>query len=131
MKGNCNICGAIIANNKIKRHSKIDFPVFLVMDEPIKFIGDVSRPGLYYLESAQSFPIRGNGFYSQAMINYLLDQEIITSDQIKYVIYASCSIPHDFFNKFVDYCYNNFGEFAKLAINSMIGLFKPKNKKMI
>ena len=77
--------------------SKFDFPVFTVMDEVVPFTGDVSKPGLYYLESAQAFPIRGNGFYSQAMINYLLDQEIITLDQIKYVIYASCSIPHDFF----------------------------------
>ena len=73
--------------------SKSDFPVLTVMDEPIQFTRDISRAGLKYLESAQSFPIRGNGFCFQGMIHYLLDQEIITSDQIKYVFYASCSIP--------------------------------------
>ena len=50
------------------------------MDESIQFTNDISRPGIHFLESAKSFPTRRNGFYSNAMINYLLDQDIITSD---------------------------------------------------
>jgi hypothetical protein len=32
-------------------------------------------------------------------------------------------------NNFIDFVYAKFGEFSKLAINSMIGCFKPKDKE--
>ena len=44
-------------------------------------------------------------------------------------MYASCVCPKDHFNQFVEYCYANLGDFAKLAINSMIGAFKPRTKR--
>jgi hypothetical protein len=39
---------------------------------------------------------------------------------------ASIQVDETYFNEFIDFCYANLGEFAKLAINSMIGCFKPK-----
>jgi hypothetical protein len=42
------------------------------------------------------------------------------------VVIASIQVDEKYFNEFIDFCYNNLGEFAKLAINSMIGCFKPK-----
>jgi hypothetical protein len=109
-------------------YSEYDFPVFTVMDEVQHFKGKLA-PRLFYVETNQYFPLRGNGWYSQPMIEYCLKEGILSQDDVKYVIYASCSIPHDFFNKLIQFCYANLGEHAKLAINSMIGMFKPKVKK--
>ena len=63
------------------------------MDEPIVFNKDISKPGLYYVETDKYFPLRGNGWYSQAMINYCINERIIELKDIKYGIYSSLSIP--------------------------------------
>ncbi len=37
--------------------------------------------------------------------------------------------PKNNYNKFIDYCYKNIKDYSKLAINSMIGIFKPNLNK--
>jgi hypothetical protein len=66
-------------------YSKYDFPLFTVMDEPVVFKGDTSRPGLYYIEDTNYgyFPLRGNGWYSQAMIDHCLTRRRIKPTDIK------------------------------------------------
>ena len=76
-------------------YSQYEYPVFTVMDEPSLFNNDISKPGLYYLETDKYFPLRGNGWYSQAMVNYCISEKIIELENIKYVIYSSLSIPGD------------------------------------
>ena len=90
------------------------------MDEPVDYKGDHSKPGLYYVECETKFPMRGNGWYSQAMIEYM------KPTQIKYAIYASLSIKANHFNDLIDYLYSAMGDYGKLAVNAMIGSFKPK-----
>ena len=53
-------------------HSKSDFPLFTVMDQVVEYFGDHSRAGRYYIECEGAFPIRGNGWYYQPMIEYLI-----------------------------------------------------------
>ena len=111
------------------RYSRYDFPLFTVMDQPKPYTGARLKPGLYYVETESYFPMRGNGWYSQPMIEFCLAQEYITKHQIKFVIESSLTIPANYFNEFIDYCYRELGDFAKLSINSMIGCFKPKERE--
>ena len=100
------------------------------MDEPVAYkAGSKKRSGLYFVETQQYCPMRGNGWYSQPMVEYGLEMGLIKETDIKYFIRASIQVSKDYFNGFIDYCYTNLGEFAKLAINSMIGCFKPKERE--
>jgi hypothetical protein len=53
-------------------YNKYNYPLFTVMDKVEAYDGDHSRCGLYYVECAVYFPLRGNGWYSQPMIEYCL-----------------------------------------------------------
>ena len=63
------------------------------------------------------------------MICYCIQNNIIRLDKIKYVIKSSLTIKKDYYKKFIDYCYKNIKDDFKLAINSMIGNFKPNLNK--
>jgi hypothetical protein len=63
------------------------------------------------------------GWYYHEMICYCLENDIIKSDNIKYVIKSSLSPSNDYYNKFIDY--KTFENFIILAIHSMIGNFEP------
>ena len=111
--------------------SNHDFPLFTIMDDVEKFIPFKSSydvPGLYYIESDNTFPLRKNGWYSVALTNFCINNNIINQSNIKYVVYASLTIPKNYFNSFIDYVYKNFGNYAKIIINSMIGIFAINNK---
>jgi hypothetical protein len=79
--------------------SDYDFPLFTVMDEPVVFKGDVSKPGLYYVETKAYFPLRGNGWYSQPVVEYCLSKGIIQENEIKHVVYAGLVIKKQYFKK--------------------------------
>jgi hypothetical protein len=97
------------------------------MDEPVRYQSSMKKQaGLYYVETKCSFPLRGNGWYSQPLIEYCLKEKLIVESNIGYVLIASIQVSEKYFNEFIDFCYTNLGDFAKLAINSMIGCFKPK-----
>jgi hypothetical protein len=63
------------------------------------------------------------------MICYCLEKNIIKLNNIKYVIKSSLSLPKNYYNKFIDHGYKNIKDYSKLAINSMIGNFKPNLNK--
>ncbi|MFN9941784.1 MAG: hypothetical protein ACK56I_20140, partial [bacterium] len=86
----------------------------------------IKKAGLFFVQSTNYFPLRGNGWYSQPMIEYCLQEGIIKETDIKYAIYSSLSIPKNYYNKFIDYLTEKLPDKAKLAVNSMIGCFKPK-----
>ena len=62
-----------------------DYPLFTVMDEVKIFINtvDYTHTGLYFLETDLYFPIRGNGWYSHAMVKYCVDNLLINQSDIK------------------------------------------------
>jgi hypothetical protein len=63
------------------------------------------------------------------MICSCIENNIIKLDNIKYVVKSSLTIKKDYYNKFIDYCYTKIKDYSKLAINSMIGNFKPNLNK--
>ena len=111
----------------LKESNTFDYPVFTVMDklEPYK---NHSCPGVYYVQTKNYFPMRGNGWYYNNMIEYALTEKLITTDDIKYVIKSSLSIPSNYYNKWINHVFANL-EQAKLAINSMIGSFNYNAEK--
>jgi hypothetical protein len=111
----------------LKESNTFDYPVFTVMDklEPYK---NHSCPGVYYVQTKNYFPMRGDGWYYNNMIEYALTEKLITTDDIKYVIKSSLSIPSNYYNKWINHVFANL-EQAKLAINSMIGSFNYNAEK--
>ena len=73
------------------------------MDQAQEFEGDISKPGLYYIESSSCFPLRGNGWYSQPMVQYCLNMKLIEYNDIKYVVYSSLSIDKNLTKKLLTF----------------------------
>jgi hypothetical protein len=64
------------------------------------------------------------------MINYCLKNNIVQPTDIKYVIKSSLTIKPNHYNEFIDYLYSNLEDDLKqLAVNGMIGSFKPKPRE--
>jgi len=107
-------------------NNKYDFPQFTVMDEPQEYKG-IKKAGLYYVDVPYYFPLRGRGWYPLRLVEFCLEKGIIEESDIKFVIYSSLTIDKDYFNEFIKSC-DVFEEHKKLAVNSMIGCFKPKQR---
>jgi 5-methylcytosine-specific restriction protein A len=105
--------------------NEYDYPLFTVIDEPVFYKGE-KKTGLYFVQTTNYLPMRGNGWYSLPMVMYCLENKLIKETDIRYALYSSLSIPKNYYNKFIDYLYNIMGSKAKLSVNSMIGCFKPK-----
>jgi 5-methylcytosine-specific restriction enzyme A len=94
--------------NKCRRNillnHKHDYCIFNVMDEPEEYKKTKIIEGLYYIETDSYFPLRGNGWYYHSLVLYCLDNNIITKNNIKYVIYSSSTVKHDYYNGFINYC---------------------------
>ena len=130
-------------------YSKYNLPTFSVMDS-IKKYENKLVDGVYYVETEQYFPMRGNGLYSRPMIEKCLNSNLITNENIKYVIQSNITIPPSYYNEFIDLCqtnlikddeiielYNKYNikhddiDFRKLGPNVMIGRFKPNLNKNV
>ena len=106
-------------------NSKFEFPVYSIMDIPRPFTGTI-RCGTYYVESTNTFPLRGNGWYSQPLVEYTLFRNIIQLEDIKMEFIPSTTLPPEYFRKNIDTLLNAFDidpGMQKLSVNSMIGLF--------
>ena len=108
----------------------MDFPVFSVMDK-VEEYKEKSKllPGLYFVETDNYFPMRGNRWYLYTMVQYCLDEKIIDQSNIKYQIISSLSLKSDYFNPFINNVLEKLSDepkLSKLSINGMIGSFKPK-----
>ena len=86
-------------------YNKYNYPQFTVMDKVEEYKGNHSRAGKYYVECKRYFPLRGNGFYSQPMIEYCLSIGIIQESDIKYVMYSGCEIKYNYFNNLINHYY--------------------------
>lgn len=107
----------ILLNNEYK------YPVYSVMDKPEVFNGDL-RCGLYYVDTENVFPFRGSGWYLLPIIEYGLDNNIITKDNIKYEFKPSKTLPSNYFVKIVDYLLDKTKNtsMGKNIINSFVGI---------
>ena len=76
--------------------------------DKIELYSDHVGAGLYYIEAPDSYcPLRGNGWYYYPTVDYCLQNNIIKSNQIKYVIKSSLTVEADHYNTFIDYLYSN------------------------
>jgi len=94
--------------------------------------------------------MRGNGWYSLPMIEYCLENKLIKHKDVKHSIKRILSIPSTYYNEFIDLCYKSLDkhedilnfyneleiddsniDFKKMAVNMMIGGFKPNLNKNI
>jgi hypothetical protein len=111
-------------------YSKFDYPVFTVKDQVRIYDpqNGYNKPGLFFIKSDNYFPLRGNGWYSQAMVNYCVSENIILETDIRYALYSAPEIAatKDYFNNIIDYFYGFDDEYKKLAVNTLIGGLKPK-----
>ena len=91
----------------IMYYSQYDYPVFTVMDKPEIYDKDIHNgPGIYFIESKNYFPLRCNGWYYKPMVDYCIDNNIIKHSDIKYTVQAQLTILYDYYNEFIDKCYN-------------------------
>lgn len=110
-----------------------DFARYSVLDNIEPFNGELTT-GFYYVETLNTYPLRGNGFYSLPMIEYALQNKMIKKQDIKYQFKPSLTIKHDEFRELVDYILNAFKthpKTGKLAINSSIGLYGRRNGSFV
>ena len=121
---------SINAEKTILYYGESKYCVFTVFDKVEEYNGVVDC-GVYYTESENYLPLHGNGWYYHNMMIYCLKEGIINQGNIKFKTKSSLTIKPNYFNKFIDYCYNNMQNYSKLMTNSssMIGAFKPNNSK--
>jgi 5-methylcytosine-specific restriction endonuclease McrA/nucleoside-triphosphatase THEP1 len=116
--------------NKCRRnlayYSKYEFSVFSVMDTCLPFnLDDEIKVGSYYVETENTFPFRGSGWYQHPHIIVGLRDNVITRDNIKFKLEASKSLAKDHFQKNIDKLLEAFEsepKLQKLCVNTYIGL---------
>ena len=101
--------------------------IFNPTDE-IKTFNPISdiETGLYFIETYNSFPLKGNGWYFDCVVEKALKYDLITKEDIKYYIKPSHILKQDHFYNFVSEIYDIFGLDAKIAIHGFIGLLGCK-----
>lgn len=111
-------------------YSKYQFPVYSVMDYPNKFSGKI-QCGYYFVNSQNIFPLRGNGWYCEALVDYCLQQDIIELEDIWYEFIPSNKLPSNHFRELINYLIGCFDDpsFQKTTINALIGCWGIQKKK--
>jgi 5-methylcytosine-specific restriction endonuclease McrA len=116
-------------------HGKYPFPKFSVMDSPTEYDGSDIQCGLYFVETDNYFPFRGNGWYSYAMVKDAIALNIIGTHQLTHQFLSSFQLPADYFKAFAEYLIDmSFDprepvteeekkkvKMDKLIVNSMVG----------
>lgn len=110
-------------------YSKYEFPVYSVMDFPKAFSGEV-KCGYYYVNSESKFPLRGCGWYCEALVHHCLLFHIITVEDIWYEFIPSNKLPANYFCERIDFIIDSFEDkqLQKLAINALIGCWGIQKK---
>jgi hypothetical protein len=82
--------------------------------------------GFYYVKTENTFPFRGSGWYSQALVRYGLENQLIYMDEIALEFIPSKTLPNTHFQKYIDILMKAFEpekDLQKVSVNSYIGLF--------
>ena len=109
----------------ITYYSKYEFPVYSVMDIPHPFSGKV-QCGMYYVETSNVYPFRGNGWYSQPLVEYGMVKNLIVADNIIAELLPSSKLKNDYFKEPIDTLLKAFEcepALQKLSVNTLVGLF--------
>ena len=104
-------------------NSKYEFPVYSVMDIPNPFSGIV-KCGMYFVETSNVFPFRGDGWYLEPLIVYGLENNIIQMENIKMEFIPSKTLNANYFKDNINTLLNAFEcvpSLQKMSINAYIG----------
>ena len=106
--------------------------IFKPTDEVEQFDGNIET-GMYFIVTLNYFPLKGNGWYFDDTVEKALKYSLISKEDIKYQVKASCSLEQYHFKEFVKDVYDKFepthANGGKLAINGFIGMLgKSKTK---
>ena len=124
--------------NKCRRnilyYSKFEFPVFSVMDTVEEFNeSDSINVGSYYVETDNTFPFRGCGWYSHPLVKLGISEKLITRANIKFKLEASNKLPSQHFQNKIDMLLEAFSteaDIQKLAVNAYIGLMGKSSQEV-
>ena len=84
-------------------YSQYDYPVFTVMDKVQIYNKDIhNAPGIYFIKSKNYFPLHCGACYYKPIVDYCLENNIISQADIKYTVQAQLTIFCDYYNEFVD-----------------------------
>jgi len=114
----------IKCRKNILYYSKFEFPVYSVMDIPTNFNGIV-KCGMFYVNTENTYPFRGCGWYSEPLIEYGLSSNIITINQIKLEFIPSKVLSNNHFQSIIDDLLKAFScepTLQKVCVNAYIGL---------
>ena len=124
-KNNCDIAFDINKQytNILLKCDKFGWSKFTPMDEVKPFDGNIDT-GIYYVETNNYFPLKGNGWYFDDTIEKSLQYKIINHDDIKYQLKPSYVLSSNHFETFIYDVYDKFEPIhengGKLAINCFI-----------
>ncbi len=130
---NYKVNGLDIRRNYTSIVKKGNFVYFDVHNTVEEYDGDYIEPGIYYIETTNYFPLKGNRFYDYRVVEFCLDENIITKNDIKYVVKGQHSEQMDkTLTSFVDYVYaKSLDDLVKKnIINSLIGSFGINKKEV-
>jgi hypothetical protein len=99
--------------------------VFCIFDEVKPYSGSL-KTGFFYVKSDNFLPLRGNGWYSQGILEYAREMDIPYS--IVYEITPSYTLPSDYFNDFVHRIYDKCSS-PKKMMNCFIGCLNKKTTR--
>ena len=106
-------------------YNKYEIPVYSVMDNPVQFSGDIIKCGMYYVITNNTFPFRGAGWYMQSHIDYGLECNLISMDDIKLEFIPSKTLPCNYFQGEINNLLEVFKDepqLQKMSVNTFVGL---------
>ena len=106
-------------------HSEHKFPVYCVADYVEPYAGKTITTGKYYVITDNVFPFRGSGWYPNNLVQFGLERDLISADQITDQFLPSLTLPVDFFQPVIDRLLKAFvhdSKLQKLAITALVGM---------
>lgn len=110
----------------ILRNSKMNWLLFDMFSVPVPYSGIVGD-AYYFIETSNTMPCKGNGWYSRIIAEYLIKNEI--EHQILYEIKAVKTLKPDFFAPFVDKVMADVPDGFKFITNTFCGALNTHDKK--
>jgi len=117
-------------------NNKCDFPIYTIHNKIERYDGKELRTGEYFIDKDITIPFKtenGNpiilpqGIFTKHAVEKLLSYNLITKDDIKYMLISDKSLQADSFGHYIKFLFNTFEEgVAKKMANQFIGYFGTK-----
>jgi hypothetical protein len=102
--------------------------------DEVKHFDGVIDTGLYYVETNNYFPLKGNGWYFDDTVEKAIKYKLINQENIIYQLKPSFTLKPNHFEGFIKDVYGKFEPTynksgGKLAINGFVGMLGKSDKK--